>query len=117
MKYIKKFNESVNITDKNIEDQADSYMKDAQQNGYGDSEWQYSDVIQAFKEGAKWAIGKLNPVDTPNQKIEFTTLSSEEKEKMMSDALKLSEDQWMKKYPVGDHGDYLRMARTKWNID
>ena len=58
-----------------------------------------------------------NLVDFQEDKKEFSVLSKEEKEKMMSDAIKMSEPQWMKKYKVGDHGDYLRMARSKWNID
>jgi len=55
--------------------------------------------------------------ESQEEEKKFSVLSKEEKEKMMSDALKLSEDQWMKKYPVGDHGDYLRRAIIKWNIN
>ena len=51
------------------------------------------------------------------KKITFTTLSKEDKEKMMKDAITMSEESWMKKYSVGDHGDYLRMAKSNWGLD
>lgn len=119
MKHIKKFNESVNITEDDIKKQADIYMTDAKSKDvYGNGEWQYSDVITAFKEGARWACGMSNTDKIKEiEKATFQTLTPYEKEKMMSDALKLREEEWMKKYKVGDHGDYLRMAKAKWNID
>jgi len=51
------------------------------------------------------------------EKIKFKILSNEEKEQMMLDAIKLSEWTWMKKYPIGDHGDYLNRAKNKYNIE
>jgi hypothetical protein len=74
----------------------------------------YGTDLEEFR---NWCNESDNLVDFQNQKPQFSVLSKEEKEKMMSDALKMSEDQWMKKYKVGDHGDYLRMARSKWNVD
>jgi len=74
----------------------------------------YGTDLEEFR---NWCNESDNLVDFQNQKPQFSVLSKEEKEKMMSDALKLSEEQWMKKYKVGDHGDYLRMARSKWNVD
>ena len=46
-----------------------------------------------------WCEESDNLVDFigPKEKPKFRTLTDEEKEKMMSDALKMSEDQWMKK--------------------
>lgn len=73
----------------------------------------YGTDLEEFR---TWCEESDNLVDFKDE-IQFSVLSKEEKEKMMSDALKMSEEQWMKKYSVGDHGDYLRMARTKWNID
>jgi len=35
----------------------------------------------------------------------------------MSDAIRMSETEWMKKYKIGDHGDYLNRAKSKWNLD
>jgi hypothetical protein len=52
-----------------------------------------------------------------NSKIEFSSLTEDEREKMMSDALRMSEMEWMKKYKVGDHSDYLNRAKRKWNLD
>jgi len=52
-----------------------------------------------------------------NNKIDFSVLTDDEKEKMMMDALRMSEMEWMKKYKVGDHGDYLNRAKRKWNLD
>jgi hypothetical protein len=52
-----------------------------------------------------------------NNKLEFSVLSDEEKDKMMSDAIRMSETEWMKKYKIGDHGDYLNRAKSKWNLD
>ena len=51
------------------------------------------------------------------KKIQGKILSNEEKEQMMLDAIKLSEWEWMKKYPIGDHGDYLNRAKNKYNIE
>ena len=45
-------------TDKQIELKADEYMTEVQSNAYAydrNTGWQYSDVIKAFREGAKWA--------------------------------------------------------------
>jgi len=45
-------------TDKQIETKADEYMTEVQSNAYAydrNTGWQYSDVIEAFREGAKWA--------------------------------------------------------------
>jgi len=50
------------------------------------------------------------------EKATFTTLSKEDKEQMMIDAIRMGESEWMKKYKVGDHGDYLNMAKNKWRM-
>jgi len=97
------------VTDENIVAAYTEYVKHSLGLPYGTD-------LEEFR---TWCEESDNLVDflEPKEKPKFRTLTDEEKEKMMSDALKMSEDQWMKKYPVGDHGDYLRRARTKWNID
>jgi hypothetical protein len=52
-----------------------------------------------------------------SNRIDFSVLTDDEKEKMMMDALKMSEMEWMKKYKVGDHGDYLNRAKSKWGLN
>lgn len=50
---------------------------------------------------------RIPPVDAQKK---FRILTPEEKKQMMFDALTMSEAGWMKKYPVGDYGDYKEMA-------
>lgn len=49
-----------------------------------------------------------NLIKIPPQK--FRVLTPEEKKQMMFDAITMSEAGWMKKYPVGDYGDYREMG-------
>ena len=40
-----------------------------------------------------------------------SVLTSEEKEQMRKDALKMSGNAWSKKYPIGDYEDYKNQAK------
>lgn len=42
------------------------------------------------------------------KKLPITVLTKEERAQMVMDANRLIESEWMKKYPVGDYGDYKR---------
>ena len=47
--------------------------------------------------------------------INYEVLSEEMKWKMTLDSNRLSESEWMKKYKVGDHGDYLNRFNNLLN--
>lgn len=107
MKHLKKFNESKNINEMPllVRRNIPVIINQSISNGVN-----LEDLLSVIRD--EW-----NKSTMPKEKPTFTTLSSEEKEQMMKDAIKMSEDQWMKKYQVGDHGDYLRMAKSKWLLD
>jgi len=95
------------VPDDKISDAYTQYVKDSLGYTYG-MDFDYFSV---------WCEESDNLVDFQTQKTKFSVLSKDDKEEMMSDAIKMSEDAWMKKYKVGDHGDYLNRAKKKWGID
>lgn len=107
MKHLKKYNE--NIVDTRYQDIIPMLVKKLVKETKA-SDGDLESILDMVKD--EW-----NKSEMPKEKPTFRTLSTEEKEQMMKDALSMSETQWMKKYPVGDHADYLRMAKGKWGLD
>lgn len=104
MKHLKKFNESVSLDVMPLLVRRNVPLIVGQAKMKGVS---LEDLISLIKD--EW-----NKSDEKPEMPSFSFLSKEEKDQMMIDALRMSETEWMKKYPVGDHGDYLGMAKEKW---
>lgn len=129
MKHLKKFNENTH-TDSNL-----TFKLSVPSNVYNilkNKGIKESKIIEAYKEYIMYSLGISTGTDLNQFELwcqnednlvdfidetTFTTLSKEEKEKMMSDAIRMSEKEWMTKYKVGDHGDYLNMARSRYKIE
>ena len=120
MKHLKKFNENLSDLEK-LEIERSYRKKEEKLFTKSDMVKFATDFHTEYEKekvgSAKAFIDEWIEDNTPKpEKPTFTTLSKKDKEQMMIDAVRMGESEWMKKYKVGDHGDYLTMAKNKWKM-